>query len=120
MPYKDPADQRACWNRWKERNPEICRTQALRSSKTYAQKRREWLNQHKLSRGCEICGIDGPAYMLDMHHRIADTKQFNIGSRCHGVPMEALQAEAEKCVVLCANCHRQVTHGDLVLPETKE
>lgn len=44
--------------------------------------------------------------MLDYHHRDPQEKDFTIGRLKKGA-REVLQAEIDKCVVLCANCHRE-------------
>ena len=53
---------------------------------------------------CEKCGEDRE-YVLDYHHRNPLEKEFTIGSTSTRT-QESLQKEIDKCVVLCANCHR--------------
>ena len=49
--------------------------------------------------------------MFDFHHRDAKEKDFAISQ--DGVPRrwETIVAELAKCVMLCANCHREVHAG---------
>jgi ferredoxin len=60
---------------------------------------------------CEGCGHAGPPAIFDFHHREASTKHFGISQ--DGIPRrwEKVVAELAKCVMLCANCHREVHAG---------
>jgi hypothetical protein len=60
---------------------------------------------------CCNCGVDYlPICCYDFHHNKA-TKEENISQMIKGkTKLDAeLKNELDKCVVLCANCHRQVT-----------
>jgi hypothetical protein len=60
---------------------------------------------------CFGCERDGPAEMFDFHHIDATDKGFGIGQ--DGIPRSwgKVVTELEKCVMLCANCHREVHAG---------
>lgn len=80
-----------------------------RNDKTYRylKKRRRQLKAQLVAiRGgqCSGCSYSGPAAAFDFHHRDPTTKRFAIGS--FNGTLEALWSEAEKCDMLCANCHR--------------
>lgn len=47
--------------------------------------------------------------MLDYHHKNPLEKEFTIG-RASTRSQEALQEEISKCIILCANCHREFHH----------
>jgi hypothetical protein len=66
--------------------------------------------EHMGSR-CFGCERIGPPALFDFHHMDAGDKQFGIGQ--DGIPRtwEKIVAELEKCVMLCANCHREVHAG---------
>lgn len=72
---------------------------------------------------CVVCGFDKSIYALDMHH--LSEKDFQIASLVTSVcnakntnlhQVVRLCAEAERCVPLCANCHRRIHAGELQLP----
>jgi hypothetical protein len=48
---------------------------------------------------------EGEWAALDFHHKDPATKLFAIGGG-HSRRLEVLKAEAEKCIILCARCHR--------------
>ena len=52
---------------------------------------------------------------LDFHHLL--NKKFIIGVALRDQSKRALLCELEKCVVLCANCHRKVHDGMLQLSD---
>jgi hypothetical protein len=70
----------------------------------YSVRQRNQVAEHKLSIGCQRCGLWGPASVLELHHRDPKTKTFKPGTDT--ASPERLAAELEKCDVLCANCHR--------------
>jgi hypothetical protein len=47
---------------------------------------------------------------LELHHLDPTLKEFDPAEGA-GKSWNAFLVEAEKCVVLCANCHRKVHHG---------
>jgi hypothetical protein len=59
------------------------------------------------------CGIKYPSYVMDFDHRDPTTKLFAIGA-AYSVAEKRLRDEISKCDVVCANCHRERTHGKSV------
>jgi len=54
---------------------------------------------------CGCCGIDEPR-VLSFHHRDPSQKSFGMADGfAHNYPLEKLKPEADKCDVLCLNCH---------------
>jgi len=60
---------------------------------------------------CLRCGLQHPPVVYDFHHRNPEEKVFSIGEQLINKSMDALIEEARKCDLLCANCHRIITHG---------
>lgn len=69
----------------------------------YTEKRRAWMQDEKLRRGCIDCGYNEHPAALDFDH-IEGEKRFAVSKVSRS--LEALKAEIAKCVVRCANCHR--------------
>lgn len=57
---------------------------------------------------CEICGYDKCLVALEAHHVDPSTKDFSISDVAS---LDRIERELEKCVLLCANCHREVHDG---------
>lgn len=71
------------------------------------------LRAFKGLKGCADCGESDPI-VLDFDHRDQATKSFNIGDVARlGWSLKKALAEAEKCDVVCANCHRRRTAKQL-------
>ena len=60
---------------------------------------------------CEICGYNKSYSALQFHHLDANTKDFELSTQYNGghLDMQKLYEEADKCQLLCANCHAE-TH----------
>ena len=80
-----------------------------KKAKTYAMKR-EIVDSFK-SKGCIICGEKETA-CLDFHHLNPSEKDFQV-SALNNKGLKTILAEIEKCVILCANCHRKL-HANLI------
>jgi len=59
---------------------------------------------------CEDCGVKYPPYVMDFDHirgeKVDDISRMVRVRTNH----ERLQAEIDKCDVVCANCHRERSH----------
>jgi 5-methylcytosine-specific restriction endonuclease McrA len=64
---------------------------------------------------CQVCGYGRCADALEFHHLSSDEKDFGISSRGYTRSWKKIREELSKCVLLCANCHREV-HSGLQLP----
>lgn len=64
-----------------------------------------------MGHACAGCGRTGHQAIFEFHHRDPATKEFGITS--DGIPRrwQKIVAELAKCVMLCANCHREVHAG---------
>jgi 5-methylcytosine-specific restriction endonuclease McrA len=65
---------------------------------------------------CQICGYARYPGALQFHHVEPKSKSFHLSR--HGVTRSFAEAaaEADKCVLLCANCHSEVEGGFTALP----
>ena len=57
---------------------------------------------------CVICG-ETRLCAIDFHHIDPEQKKYHIGGST-GIPDDELDAEIEKCVCICSNCHREFHH----------
>lgn len=66
---------------------------------------------HYMGSSCSGCRRVGPQAIFEFHHRDPNEKEFGITQ--DGIPRrwEKVVAELAKCVMLCANCHREVHAG---------
>lgn len=59
-----------------------------------------------LGGSCQDCGLIDKPCVYDFHHLDPSKKEIAFGSR-GGKSFESLKPELDKCVLLCANCHRK-------------
>jgi hypothetical protein len=79
-------------------------------------KNKAFIAERKVSRGCLVCGENRHPACLDFHHHNND-KEFRIAEKSYGGSIKLLTREIEKCVVLCATCHRLVHASVITLPD---
>ncbi len=65
---------------------------------------------------CQICGYNRYQGALELHHRVKSDKSFGIGDKGYTRSWQRVKEELDKCILLCANCHREVGAGILQLP----
>jgi hypothetical protein len=58
---------------------------------------------------CMICGYDRCVKALEFHHLDPAEKEFQITGKIRS--WARIVEELKKCVLLCANCHREVHEG---------
>lgn len=59
---------------------------------------------------CCICGYNKCLSALQFHHKNPEEKDFTISQNAHIAFEKALQ-EVKKCILVCANCHREIHAG---------
>lgn len=57
---------------------------------------------------CEKCGYNKYVGALDFHHLDPNKKGFGIGNRGHCNSWDKVKVELDKCILVCANCHREI------------
>ena len=71
----------------------------------------KYFTYYKKLQICSECG-DSRHYVLEFHH-INDDKLYNIGDMIRGgFAIKTIQKEIDKCIVLCANCHRELHYNE--------
>ena len=63
-----------------------------------------------------MCGYDRAPAALHFHHLDPATQEFGVALRGAARSLERARRGAEKCVLLCANCHTEVEAGITPLP----
>lgn len=106
--FKTVEERRAYWNAWYERNKHrpdyIAKDRATK--KRIRIERREWFLELKKTLKCEHCGVQDHR-VLDFHHKDASSKVTEVSRLgSNGFSKETIMKEIEKCIVICANCHR--------------
>lgn len=96
--------------------PKETRTYADRAEymKAAVKKRRKKLKQLAVEYkggACNFCGYDTCPDALDFHHINEDEKSFGLSQNGLTRSWERVKQELKKCVLVCANCHRELHAG---------
>lgn len=93
---------------WYPRN----RKKHIADQRSYRSRKLAFIRNYKAEHACHFCG-EKNSICLDFHHANGE-KEFDIGSKqARSSGIERLRVEMDKCVVVCANCHRKVHAGQL-------
>ena len=60
---------------------------------------------------CFLCGYNKCVQALEFHHPEPNRKDFGISASGTTRAWPKIKRELDKCVMLCANCHREVHVG---------
>lgn len=67
----------------------------------------EKMKTQKKQLGCSICGYNKCASALEWHHTDSSIKDMAPSDSIKR-SWESYEREAEKCILLCSNCHREI------------
>ena len=68
--------------------------------------------------GCVCCGYNRCISALEFHHLNPKNKSFGLDvTKIGQINYDSFKKEAEKCVILCSNCHRKVHAGIINLED---
>ena len=69
----------------------------------------------------EECGYNKCLRALEFHHLDPNEKDFSVGEKGYTMSWEKVKNELDKCIMVCANCHREIheaieneKHGSVV------
>jgi 5-methylcytosine-specific restriction endonuclease McrA len=103
MPNKDRSIRLKQQKAWYESH----RDEQQARNKIQSDTARVFIRQAKVGKKCSACGFDDPI-CLDFHHVDPAEKDAIIAQApTRGWSVARIQREMDKCVILCANCHRK-------------
>lgn len=65
---------------------------------------------------CSCCGYDKYLGALEFHHKNPAEKDFAIGE-IKNSSFQRMIPELQKCVLVCANCHKEIHGGIIKIPD---
>lgn len=66
---------------------------------------------------CVCCGYNRYIGALEFHHTDPTQKDFGISASGYTRSWDSIMSELDKCVLVCANCHREIHSGILNCPQ---
>lgn len=83
----------------------VCKECVRKRQKEKHKTQKDFLNEYKERYGCAKCGCK-KYYLIDFHHKDPKEKDFTI-AQATNTKIDTILKEIDKCVCLCANCHRE-------------
>lgn len=80
------------------------------NARKYKLKRREVMKQKSVvykGGKCVKCGYNKCIQALEFHHIDSNNKSFSISGN-YNISWERIKNELNKCILICANCHREL------------
>ena len=62
---------------------------------------------------CEKCGYDKCKWAFDFHHLDSTKKDFSL-SKNITLSWDKVKKELDKCILVCANCHREIHYNEYI------
>ena len=77
---------------------------------------KKWAVEYKGGKCCK-CGYDKCLDALDLHHLNPAEKDFNLSDRNLSLDWVEITPELDKCILVCANCHREIHSEEVAYEE---
>jgi hypothetical protein len=85
------------------------RLDKAKAKKDHSIRARAYITEVK-SRGCQLCGYNKCISAIEFHH--VGEKDFEL-TRSTSRSINSIIREMAKCVVICANCHREIHEREI-------
>ena len=102
MPAKNPKEYAA-------KHYQENKLKYAEQSRKARQNVRVWYNTLMEKHSCERCG-ENDTIVLEWHHKDPSKKDMGVSDMLSRRGRKTILEEIEKCVCLCANCHRRLHH----------
>jgi hypothetical protein len=97
---------RLCMKTYRKTYYEANKTEVIKKNTSRNKATKAKFMEYKSTLSCEECGFSHPA-ALDFHHREGVEKIDHVGRMVGSTRSKTvIETEINKCIILCANCHR--------------
>jgi hypothetical protein len=111
MPFKDKVKQRESSRKHYALNAEAIQKKTAINNRLIRRRNKAYIDEVKGTNPCVDCGVAYPPYVMQFDH-VVDGKRGNVADMARsGFSLENIQAEIDKCELVCSNCHAERTHG---------
>lgn len=107
MPYKDKEKQKKFQSDWHLKTKDDRKDLRDKAKKALIERNKALVAEAR-SKGCTVCGYSKCQEALDFHHLDPNTKDIKVKDAVRQRGTEKLKEELAKCIVVCANCHREI------------
>jgi len=102
---------RSCQKEYRKEHYEKNKQKYVQKANLYSQNFKEWFTEIKKELSCKKCG-ESRHWVLDFHHTNPAEKDMEISNLVRLSSKKRLMDEVDKCIVLCANCHRDLHYQE--------
>lgn len=95
-----------------QRNKTEVIAKTISRNKKYVEINKQW----KDNLACASCG-ENSTCCLDFHHLDPTEKENTIGFLLNHTSLNGVLKEADKCIVVCRNCHAKIHAGEVTLTD---
>ena len=99
--------------KYRFKNRERMRVYGSKRQKSIRENGKLWMLWAKFFWG-DQCSLCKGKYLLCFHHKITDTKIFNIGREAGKVSSQRFLNELHKCILMCRSCHVRIHRANNV------
>jgi hypothetical protein len=114
--YKNKADQAAAARRHYLKNKAKFMVRGIKAMREQRNGGKAFVAKIKAESCCTVCGFKDPR-ALHFHH-LRDKEKSVSEAVNSGWSLSHIQAEIDKCILLCANCHMIHHHDERVAKKT--
>lgn len=112
MPYKSLKKQKEVQKRYYKENKAVY----INRNQERRKKRKEWFEEITKNDKCLFCN-EKEKCCLDYHHVNPQEKDDEVKKMLNEFrSKKKVLKELEKCICVCANCHRKIHAGILIIP----
>jgi len=103
---KQKLQRKKANEKWRKKHWHKIRDKVVKRNRELVLKHKQKLVNY-LGGKCSVCGYDKCLGALHFHHKNEKEKEFGISNYllCN---LKMLKKEADKCILICANCHREL------------
>ena len=112
--YKNICEDNLYWSQYRKGDENHLKKRKRKSnSQSVADRRRKLKEMSVEYKGgkCIICGYNRCIAALEFHHLNPEEKDFSIAATGTTKSWERIKKELDKCICVCANCHREIHNG---------
>jgi len=93
------------------------RAEYLKAAVSKRRKRLRELSVRYKGGKCSLCGYRKCFDALEFHHLDSNSKDFGLSQAGLTRSWDRIKSELDKCILVCANCHRELHNDIRSLPE---
>lgn len=120
--YKNICKDNLYWSQYRKGDENHLQKKRKSNARSVSDRRRKLKEMAVEYRGgkCVVCGYNRCIAALEFHHLNPEEKDFSIASTGTTKSWNRIKEELDKCICVCANCHREIHNEIISIEKVKE